>query len=352
MRLKKTIGALLVLAVCAGLLYQFWLPQWLADLTKAEQKRMAAMTPSQLTAEPAQVLDANRLMADLRWLADPARQGRAPGSPGGLAARQWLVTQFQQIGLEPAGIDGYLQPYQVEAHYQWTRLLRGKDPLVPAAGNAANVLGFLPGLDPSLKPIVLTAHYDHLGMHDGKIFAGADDNASGVAALLELARHFKQQPLQHPLLFIALDSEEKGLQGAVALFKHQLLRPEQLAFNVNLDMLSRDTGQVLLAVGSYHHPWLLSLLKQQQAQSAVKLLAAYDRPWYKAGSVDDYTLSSDHGVFHQQGVPFIYFGVPDHPDYHSERDTSDKVDIAFYHQVVESVRVFLNLLDSHLLKRG
>ncbi len=351
MRLKKTMVVVLVLLVGAALVYQFWLPQWLADLTKAEQKRIAAITPSQINAEPAQVLDANRLMADLRWLADPARQGRAPGSPGGLAARQWIVTQFQQIGLDPAGTDGFLQPYQVEAHYQWTRLLRGKDPLVPAAGNAANVLGFLPGLDPSLKPIVLTAHYDHLGMHDGKIFAGADDNASGVAALLELARYFKQQPLQHPLLFIALDSEEKGLQGAVALFKHQHLRAEQLAFNVNLDMLSRDTGQILLAVGSYHHPWLSSLLKQQQAQSAVKLLAAHDRPWYKVGSVDDYTLSSDHGIFHQQGVPFIYFGVPDHPDYHSERDTAEKVDIDFYHQVVESVRVFLHLLDVDLPKR-
>lgn len=349
MWLKKPVVMIVLVSVAAaGLVYQLLLPRWLAELTVAEQQRIASLTAMAELAAPKQQLDATRLMADLRWLADPARQGRAPGAPGGLAARQWLVTQFEQIGLTPAGTAGYLQPFQVEEHYQWSRLLRGRNAKIPGVADAANILGRVPGLDPSLKPIVITAHYDHLGVHDGKIFAGADDNASGVAALLELARFFKKQPLQHPILFIALDSEEKGLQGAVALFRLALLRPEQLSINVNLDMLSRDTGQVLLAVGSYHHPWLQPILMQQQQQSAVKLVAAHDRPWYQAGNVDDYTLSSDHGVFHQQGVPFIYFGVPDHPDYHSERDTADKVDVMFYHQAVESVLVFLQLLDPAL----
>lgn len=351
MRLKKPIIVVVLLIVLAGLTHQVLWPRWMAELTTAEQQRMTALTQAATLAEPSQQLNIDQMMADLRWLADPAREGRAPGTAGGLAARQWLVTQFQQIGLEPAGTEGFLQPYQVEAHYQWSRVLRGRDPQIPAVENAANVLGLLPGRDPSLNPIVITAHYDHLGMHDGKIFAGADDNASGVAAMLELARFFKNNPLQHPILFIALDSEEKGLQGAVALFRLKLLRPELLAINVNLDMLSRDTGQVLLAVGGYHHPWLLPVITQQQQRSAVKLIPANDRPWYKAGHVADYTLSSDHGVFHQQGVPFIYFGVPDHPDYHTERDTADKVDIAFYHQAVESVLGFLQLLDPALAKR-
>jgi Zn-dependent M28 family amino/carboxypeptidase len=349
MWLKKPVFIILCGCLVAGVLaHQLLLPRWLAELTAAEQQRITALTSMAPLFATKPQLDAAQMMADLRWLADPAREGRAPGTPGGLAARQWLVSQFQQIGLAPAGTDGYLQPYQVEAHYQWSRLLRGRNAKIPGVADAANILGSVAGLDPSLKPIVITAHYDHLGVHDGKIFAGADDNASGVAALLELARFFKKQPLQHPILFIALDSEEKGLQGAVALFRLQLLQPEQLKINVNLDMLSRDTGQVLLAVGSYHHPWLLPILEQQQQQSAVKLVAAHDRPWYKAGDVDDYTLSSDHGVFHQQGVPFIYFGVPDHPDYHSERDTADKVDVTFYHQAVESVLGFLQLLDPAL----
>lgn len=349
MWLKKPVIILLLVCVAvAGLIYQLLLPRWLTELTAAEQQRIMELTTNAQLSAPKQQLDAERMMADLRWLADPAREGRAPGTPGGLAARQWLVQQFQQIGLTPAGSDGYLQPYQVEEHYQWSRLLRGRNAKIPGVADAANILGMVPGLDPTLKPIVITAHYDHLGVHDGKIFAGADDNASGVAALLELARFFKTQPLQHSILFIALDSEEKGLQGAVALFRLQLLQPEQLKINVNLDMLSRDTGQVLLAVGSYHHPWLSPILEQQQQQSAVKLVAAHDRPWYQAGNVDDYTLSSDHGVFHQQGVPFIYFGVPDHPDYHTERDTAEKVDVMFYHQAVESVLGFLQLLDPAL----
>ncbi|WP_333608385.1 M20/M25/M40 family metallo-hydrolase [Arsukibacterium sp.] len=341
-------AALLLLSILG---YTLLWPALLTHLTQKETARIAAITPQQLADTMPTRLDIQRMMDDLRWLAHADRQGRAPGTAGGLAARAWLVQQYSEIGLQPAGSEGYLQPYRVPEHYQFSRLLRGRNAQIPAVDDAANVLGLVPGTVAGLAPIVITAHYDHLGMHGDNIFYGADDNASGVATLLELARYLKEQPLQHPVLFIALDSEEKGLQGAMALFKHQMLKASELAFNINIDMLSRDTGQQLFAVGTYQHPWLAPLIAQVQQQSTVKLMMAHDRPWYKAGRTQNWTLSSDHGVFHQQGVPFIYFGVADHPDYHTPRDTADKVDVSFYHQVSETVLSFLQSLDGQLLKR-
>ncbi|MBV2130411.1 M28 family peptidase [Arsukibacterium indicum] len=345
-RLCLAVAALCVIA--AILLYTLAWPAWQQQLTERESIRLAQLQAAAIPAAPQQRLNHQQLLADLNWLAHPERQGRKPGTPGSIEARAWLAQQFADIGLQPAGSDGYLQPFTVRQHFSLSRWLRGKTATVPAAENAANVLGLLPGLNPNLKPIVLTAHYDHLGMENGELFAGADDNASGVATLLGLARYFSEHPLAHPLLFVALDAEEGGLQGAVALFKYKLLKPEQLAFNVNMDMLSRDTNQLLFAVGSYQRPWLTPLLQNLQQQSAVKIIAGHDRPWYRAGNTQDWTLSSDHGIFYQQQVPFIYFGVADHEDYHTVRDTADKVDPDFYAQVSETILSFIQLLDQQL----
>ncbi|WP_445425922.1 M28 family peptidase [Alishewanella sp. HL-SH06] len=345
---KKRLWLPAIFILFGWALYQWAWPFWLNQLTEREAERIRVITPTFVAEPTLNRLDPDRLLADLSWLAAAERQGRAPGTPGGIAARLWIAEQFAEIGLTAAGTDGYLHPYSVAEHFSWRRWLRGASSTIPGVDNAANVIGLLPGTEANLKPLVITAHYDHLGMHGDDIYFGADDNASGVAAMLELARYLTAHPLRHPVLFIALDSEEKGLQGAVALFRTGLLLPADLAFNINIDMLSRDTHQLLYAVGTYHHPWLLPLVEQLQTRSAVKLLPAHDRPWYLAGNTADWTLSSDHGVFHQQQVPFMYFGVADHPDYHSPRDTADKVDLAFYHQVVETVLHFLLILDQQL----
>ncbi|MDP4535977.1 M28 family peptidase [Alkalimonas collagenimarina] len=337
-----------MLAVVAAVSYYGLYPAWQAWLTEREAARIEAITPQQLAETIPNRLDAQRMMDDLSWMAHPDREGRESGQAGALATRHWLIEQYQSIGLQPAGQQGYLQEYEVKEHIQFSGLFRQRQRQIEAITNAANVLGRLPGQQPDLPYLVVTAHYDHLGIRNGDIFHGADDNASGVATMLELARYFQHNPTQHPLLFIALDSEEKGLQGAVALFQHQMLTAEQLAFNINVDMLSRDTGRKLFAVGTYQHPWLHPLLDQVQAQSSVRLIRAHDRPWWRAGRTENWTQSSDHGVFHRHGVPFVYFGVADHADYHSPRDTAERVDTGFYHAVSEAVLSFILLLDQQL----
>lgn len=321
-----------LLFVLAGVGYAFH-PYLLEQLNQLEQKRLMAQPQPQLSSMP-QRLDFDRQMADLTYLASDELAGRGTGQPGGAKAQQWLVAQFTDIALLPAGTQGYVQPYQPTT---------GKAQLMQGA---ANVLGRIEGSEPQLPMLVLTAHYDHLGLHQGQIYFGADDNASGVAALLAMARYFKQHPPRHTVLFAALDNEETGMWGARMLFEQELLKPEQIKLNINMDMLSHDTNKQLIAVGSYHYPELEQPLLQLQQQSSVRLLLGYDRPAWRVGTHQDWTYSSDHREFHKRAVPFVYFGVPDHADYHQPTDTVDNIDLEFYRQVSETVLDAVLLFDA------
>ena len=164
---------------------------------------------------------------------------------------------------------------------------------------------------------MVSAHYDHLGVRDGIIYPGADDNASGVAVLLAVARQLHVAAPRHPVLLVAFDAEELGLRGAEALVGSPLLPASTVALNVNLDMVSRNDDNEIFAAGTHQHtPSLKPILDDVQRRSAVKILFGHDRPMAKAGSVEDWTTQSDHGVFHEAGVPYVYFGVVDHADYH------------------------------------
>jgi hypothetical protein len=321
-----------LLFVLAGVGYAFH-PYLLEQLNQLEQKRLMAQPQPQLSSMP-QRLDFDRQMADLTYLASDELAGRGTGQPGGAKAQQWLVAQFTDMALLPAGTQGYVQPYQPTT---------GKAQLMQGA---ANVLGRIEGSEPQLPMLVLTAHYDHLGLHQGQIYFGADDNASGVAALLAMARYFKQHPPRHTVLFAALDNEETGMWGARMLFEQELLKPEQIKLNINMDMLSHDTDKQLIAVGSYHYPELEQPLLQLQQQSSVRLLLGYDRPAWRVGTHQDWTYSSDHREFHKRAVPFVYFGVPDHADYHQPTDTVDNIDLEFYRQVSETVLDAVLLFDA------
>jgi hypothetical protein len=332
MKLLRLPLWLWLLFIVAGLGYAFH-PQLLEQLNQLEQKRLLAQ-PEPVVAQMPQRLDVKQQMADLTYLASDELAGRGTGQAGGLKAQQWLVSQFTQIGLVAAGTEGYLQPYQPTT---------GKAQLLTGA---ANVLGRIDGSDPALPLLVLTAHYDHLGVHQGKIYYGADDNASGVAALLAMARYFKQHPPRHTLVFAALDNEETGMWGARMLFEQEVLKPEQIKLNINLDMLSQNTHKQLIAVGSYHYPQLEQPLLQLQKQSSVRLLLGYDRPAWLVGTHQDWTLSSDHREFHKRQVPFVYFGVPDHAHYHQPTDKVENIDAGFYREVSETVLDAVLLFDA------
>ncbi|MGY6558952.1 MAG: M20/M25/M40 family metallo-hydrolase [Nitritalea sp.] len=267
--------------------------------------------------------DKEFLLRDLEYLASDALKGRKTGSEGSKLAQAHIIEVFEQAGLR-SQFPGYKQPFQFEARREQK-----------VYEDATNLIGFLPG-SRSEKLVVIMAHYDHLGEKDGVIFNGADDNASGVAALLGLVRYFSVNRPENSILFAVVDAEELGHHGSRALVADFPFPMKQVEVVINMDMLSRfDMARELWAVGTAHYPKLKQVLDTVQAGAEdVKLMYGHDTP-----GPGDWTMASDHAAFHREGVPFIYFGVDDHPDYHKPSDTFDRVDQEGF---VQAFRLVLN----------
>lgn len=299
---------------------------------------LAAARPGAQTgaapAAPADTLSAARLMQTVEALASPEMEGRRTSTPGGLKARAWLLQAFKDTGLAPVAGD-------------YTLAFRFSPKTGPPV-DGANIAATCPGTDASLPVFVVSAHYDHLGVREGTVHPGADDNASGVAVLLELARRCRRQPFRHTTIFVAFDAEEQGLQGARAFVAAPPVPRDRLALNVNLDMVARGDKGELYVSGTYHNPALAPALKEVAARSSVTLLFGHDRPG--TGS-DDWTQQSDHGPFHDATIPFVYFGVEDHPDYHRSSDTPDKIDRVFFQHAAETILEAIVALDRQLGSR-
>jgi len=278
----------------------------------------------------AQDLDAHRFLGDIQTLSADDMQGRLVGTEGGLKAQAYVLRRFTEIGLQP-WLGEFSHPFPL-THRDGRQIT-----------NAANILGMVEGSRKDGRYIVVTAHFDHVGMRDGEIFNGSDDNASGVAGLLAAASWFQSNPAPTGIIFAALDAEEGGLRGARALVAKMdsLGLLDSVVMNINMDMISVSDKNELYAAGTYHSPFLKPVIEAVAAQSAIKLLMGHDSPDLKPG--DDWTQSSDHAAFHRKGIPFIYFGVEDHPYYHTPQDTFDKISKDF---AIEAARTVIKAIES------
>ncbi len=194
----------------------------------------------------------------------------------------------------------------------------------------------------------MTAHYDHIGVRNGQVFNGADDNASGVAALLALAAHFASSPPEHSLVIAALDGEEGGLQGAKALMRDPPVPVTAMVVNVNMDMVGRDPGNKLFAVGIHQYPFLKPYV-EAAVQPPVVLAFGHDIPGHLTeGPEQDWTADSDHYVFHQAGIPFVYFGVEDFDQHHKATDDSATINREFLAGAAATAIATVRQFDAHL----
>ncbi len=284
------------------------------------------------------IVDTAVLMADVRTLASPAFAGRRTGSEGSRLAQQYITKRFNELGVKPFGA-AHAVPFAFT------------DPRQAAKTDhpgAQNLIGHIRGSTHPDRYMVVSAHYDHLGVHKGATYLGADDNASGVAAMLAVAAHFKKHPPRHSIVFAAFDSEELGLRGAKAFMAAPPVPLANIALNLNFDMVSRNDKNEIYAAGTRYTPTLKTLVTQAAADSGVTVKLGHDSKVAGAPPDHDWTESSDHAVFHKAGIPFLYFGVEDHPDYHKPGDTFEKIDAKFFGNVTRMLVNAAAILDQNL----
>jgi hypothetical protein len=298
---------------------------WILMAAAGPANRPAAVSAPQ--APPSRA-DAEALLADVRTLAGPDFAGRRTGTDGNRRARAFIVERFARIGLKPLR----------ESFEHAFRLRSGraqKDASEQASG--VNVIGRLEGTREPDSYVLVTAHYDHLGARGGEIFPGADDNASGIAGMLAAAAFFAKAPAGASLLFVAFDAEEIGCLGARHFVRNPPIDLKRISAVVNLDMVARGDANTLWAAGTHHYPHLRAPVTEALQGRTLKVAFGHDRPQRSARDPEDWTHSSDHGPFHDAGVPFLYFGVEDHPDYHRPSDTPDRIPVRFFDEAIELV---------------
>ncbi|WP_460856457.1 M28 family peptidase [Rheinheimera gaetbuli] len=262
-----------------------------------------------------------QLLSDISQLSDASMQGRKTATPGSALARQYIAKRYRELQLQHFA-DGF------QHSFVYSRLN-------PQTG--INMVAMIPGCRYPQHYIAVTAHYDHLGRSGRKIYHGADDNASGVAAMLELAARLKQSCPAYSYVFIATDAEEDGLYGAKAFVAAPPVPLTNIVLNLNLDMVSRaDKRGKLYLTGARRYPALIAGL----AREYTKLQFLHHRgptrlPRHHARY--DWPNASDHGPFHRAGIAYLFFGGQDHPQYHTPQDTWQRIDPEFLDMAISAI---------------
>jgi Zn-dependent M28 family amino/carboxypeptidase len=242
-----------------------------------------------------------------------------------------LARRFADLGLtSPPGVTGFIERYIIPGTDTGTipDLMRA-----PALVRAPNVLALLPGRDDELRDevVVVVAHFDHLGIRipvDGdSIYNGADDNASGTAAVLELAQAFRAlpQPPRRSILFLLVSGEEHGLWGSAAFVQDPVVPLERIVAAVNFDMVGRNSPDSVF-IGDH----------DRSSLGALAFALSDAHPEVGMRLVPGPGGASDHLPFRYAGIPAILFFAGLHTDYHTPDDEADRLD---YHKTARVVRM-------------
>lgn len=249
--------------------------------------------------------------ASLYFLASDAMRGRLAGSIEGKIAAEYLVSELRQLGYEPE-----VQPFLGR---------RGE--------NLQNILVTVPGTDPTER-IIVGAHYDHEGVKRGEIYNGADDNASGAVAILELARAVQAAGVQprRTVVLALWDGEERGLQGS-RHYAAQIQDTAAVKYYINFDMIGRNTDEQRPGIFRYFYTEANPEARQWLSEVVVKYkldqLEPDYRPWDKPVG------GSDNASFARRGIPIVWYHTDGHPDFHKPGDTPDKIN---YPKMVDIIR--------------
>jgi Zn-dependent M28 family amino/carboxypeptidase len=358
-RLRRALARALALTVAGALMAP----------SLAAQTRPARVQAAQpVRGAQAERASADRLQRDIAYLAADRLEGRATGTAGNDSAAAYIARRFAALRLTPvvtedAGTAGCaVQRYTARDGAGRTAAAHGPStdaggPTAPCAtflqrftarsaalahaGQTAalqtqNVVASVPGTDPALRGqvVVLGAHFDHLGRD--KMFSrdpnagdairnGADDNASGTAAVMELARLFAARPGKRTVVFVAFSGEELGLLGSQYFVDHAPMPVDSMAAMLNFDMVGRLTKDKLLVYGTATAAELPALLDSANAAG----------PKLDVKGIGDGFGPSDHSSFYVKNVPVLHFFTDQHADYHAATDDAALINVPGTARVVD-----------------
>ncbi len=287
-------------------------------------------------------------------LSDDARLGREAGSKSNREVAKFLSREFKSIGLEPYG-RRYLMPFRSNGWMDSTKnVLRMKldYDTIPDSTlqeykikkyKLNNVLGMIEG-HKSDEFIIIGAHYDHLGvdykLEGDNIYNGADDNASGVAAILQIAKAFKESGIKphYSVIFALWDGEEKGLLGSRYYVENEC-KTENIKGYINFDMIGRsksaDDPRFLILFYTAAYPQFEEWVKEDINTYSLNLSTRY-HAWDKPEG------GSDNTHFAKNGIPIIWYSTGGHSDYHKPSDEAHKIDWDLTSQI--TISAYLTLL--------
>jgi len=270
-----------------------------------------------------------QLLKDVETLSSDAYEGRKTGTKGAEMARTYLTGRLKEIGLKP---------YPGKNTYESSFEIKGRNGAAAIEGK--NLIAYIPGKSENV--IVISAHYDHIGIIKDEVYNGADDNASGVAGLLQFAKYFAKNKPNNTLIFAIFDAEEMGLQGAKAFVANPPVALDKIKLNINMDMISHNDKGELYAVGTFRYPELKPFFITSNPK--IKVLFGHDDP--KLGR-DDWTNQSDQGAFNAKNIPFLYFGVEDHKDYHKATDEYQNINKTFFIDAANAIQEIIVNIDKN-----
>lgn len=284
----------------------------------------------------------NKIIEDVSFLADDKLEGRGTGTEGEKKAAEYIAERFKSIGLEGHGTNGYFQDFTFKPKTDPHSEVKFTETNSDSTITGRNILAFLD--NNASQTIVIGAHYDHLGYgNDGSLYRGeekavhngADDNASGVAVMLNLASRLKETNKGNNYLFMAFSGEEMGLLGSNYFVKNATIATDSINYMLNMDMVGRLKADSTLAVyGTGTSP----IFKQ---------VVTATNEVFKIVEHESGVGPSDHTSFYLNDIPVLHFFTGQHEDYHRPSDDSDKLNYAGMELISDFIYNIITDLDDN-----
>jgi len=295
---------------------------------------------SQNNVKYAETINTTDLEKHLTILASDSLEGRETGQKGQKMAADYIMNHFKNIGVPPYKWNTYYQHFRVkngrhtckcdDCDIDFLKKILGANKWI----KGENVLAYIEGTDLKEELIVITAHYDHLGIHEGKVYNGADDDGSGTVAAMEIAEAFMLAKKdgngpRRSILVMCVSGEEKGLLGSKYYTDNPIYDLDKTVANLNVDMIGRvddwhENGDYVYLIGADMLSQELHDISEQVNEEFIGL--ELDYTFNAEDDPNRYYYRSDHYNFAKNNIPVIFYFNGVHEDYHKVTDTVDKID--------------------------